>query len=45
MYTYRNKKTGVIFTSVTECFGEDLERINAPEVTEGKKKPTKGKKK
>lgn len=42
MYTYRNVKTGVVFTSATKCSGEDLELVSSPEV---KKKPAKGKKK
>lgn len=45
MYTYRNKRTGVIFTTVSECSGEELELISAPKETEEKKKPAKGKKK
>ena len=45
MYTYRNKMTGVIFTTVSECSGEELELISAPNATEEKKKPVKGKKK
>lgn len=44
MYTYRNVKTGVVFTSVSECSGKDIELVSAPEV-ETKKKSAKGKKK
>ena len=46
MYTYRNKKTGVEFVSVTECKGEDIELVKAdvPKRDE-EKKPVRGKKK
>lgn len=44
MYTYRNVKTGVVFSSVSECSGKDLELVSAPE-EQTKKKPAKGKKK
>lgn len=44
MYTYRNIKTGIEFTSVSECHGEHIELVSAPEA-EPKKKPVKGKKK
>lgn len=46
MYTYRNKKTGVEFVSVTECKGDDIELVKAdvPKQDE-EKKPVRGKKK
>lgn len=31
MYTYRNTRTGVEFSSVCECFGEDIEKVSPPE--------------
>lgn len=31
MYTYRNTRTGVEFSSVCECFGEDIEKASPPE--------------
>lgn len=46
MYTYRNKKTGVEFVSVTECKGDDIEIVKADEPKqEAEKKPARGKKK
>ena len=45
MYTYRNKKTGVEFVSVTECKGEDIEQVKAEPKQEEENKPVRGKKK
>lgn len=45
MYTYRNTKTGIEFTSVTECKGENLEQVGAEPKQEEEKKPVRGKKK
>lgn len=44
MYTYRNTRTGVEFSSVCECFGEDIEKVSPPEASPPET-PKKGKRK
>lgn len=48
MYTYRNTRTGVEFSSACECFGADIEKMSPPETPAPETPPEtqkKGKKK